>query len=207
MSLIYFLEGIVVGFLLATPIGPIGILCVRHTLVYGHRHGIVVGLGGASGDVVYAAVAAFGVSLISAFIAGHQQIFRISGGVFLFIAGIYTLRSSGTVSAKAGSLALHTKVFLSTFLLAITNPVTLFGFVAVFTIIGVKRILLIQLDAVALIIGIFVGSFLWFTALTSLAHQFREKLTNVGLKRVNKIAGSLLMLFGVVACLGGFGVL
>jgi threonine/homoserine/homoserine lactone efflux protein len=207
MPIIYLLEGIVVGFFLATPIGPIGILCVRHSLVYGHRHGLVVGLGGATGDIVYATVAVFGVSLISSFIIGHQQAFRISGGVFLLLAGFYTLRSSATASVKVGSLALHAKVFLSTFLLAITNPVTLFGFIAVFTVIGVRRILLIQMDVAALVVGIFIGSFLWFLTLTSLAHRFREKLTSVGLKKVNKIAGSLLMLFGVAACLGGLGLL
>ena len=205
MLFIYLFEGIIVGFLLATPIGPIGILCVRHTLAYGRRHGLVVGLGGSSGDVVYATIAAFGVRLISGFITEHQHLLRIVGGILLLVVGFYTFRSHPKKSVISHSLLLHTKVFISTFLLAISNPTTLVGFAAVFTMLGVKRILPIQADVAALVGGVFVGSFLWFSLLTTLARLFKERLNNAGLERVNRIAGSLLMFLGAVAFLGGVG--
>jgi threonine/homoserine/homoserine lactone efflux protein len=205
MIFIYLFEGIIVGFLLATPVGPIGILCVRHTLAYGRRHGLVVGLGGASGDVVYATVAAFGVRLISDYITEHQHLVRIVGGILLLVVGFYTFRSRPRTSAISHSLVLHTRVFISTFLLAITNPTTLIGFVTVFTMLGVNRILSVQVDVGALVGGVFVGSFLWFSSLTSLARLFKERLTSDGLEKVNRIAGSLLMLLGAVALLGGVG--
>jgi threonine/homoserine/homoserine lactone efflux protein len=206
MQFIYLFEGIVLGFLLATPVGPIGILAVRHTLAYGRRHGLVVGLGGASADVVYATIAAFGVRLISIYVADHQQLLRIAGGVILLVVGLYTFRSMPGTSTKSGSLLLHTKVYISTFLLAITNPSTLIGFATVFTMLGVKRILPEHSDIAALVVGIFLGSFLWFFVLTGLARRFKEKLTNEGLVRVNRIAGSLLILLGTLVFLGGVGV-
>lgn len=205
MLVIYLFEGIIIGFLLATPVGPIGILAVRHTLAYGRRHGLVVGLGGASADVVYTTIAAFGVKLISVFIASHQQQLRIVGGIILLVVGFYTFRSKPRTSASSGSLLLHTKVYVSTFFLAITNPMTLVGFVTVFTVLGVKQVLPAHADVFALVGGVFVGSFLWFSVLTSLARLFKERLTSEGLARVNRIAGSLLMLFGAVAFLGGVG--
>jgi threonine/homoserine/homoserine lactone efflux protein len=205
MPFIYLFEGIIVGFLLATPVGPIGILCVRHTLAYGRRHGLVVGLGGASGDVVYATVAAFGVRLISDYITEHQHLVRIVGGILLLVVGFYTFRSRPRTSVTSRSLVLHTRVFISTFLLAITNPATLVGFVTVFTMLGVHRILSVHVDVVALVGGVFVGSFLWFSSLTSLAKLLKERLTAEGLEKVNRIAGSLLMLLGAVALLGGVG--
>ena len=206
MIVLYLLEGIVIGFLLATPVGPIGILCVRHTIANGRRHGLVVGLGGASADIVYAAVAALGVKLIADFVAEHQQLLRAAAGIILLIVGFYTLRSRPRTSDKSNDLILHTKIFVSTFLLAITNPMTLVGFAAVFTMLGVKQILTYHLEVAALIAGVFVGSLLWFSVLTSLARLLKERLTNTGLVRVNRIAGSLLMFFGAVAFLGGVGV-
>jgi threonine/homoserine/homoserine lactone efflux protein len=205
MLFVYLFEGIIVGFLLATPVGPIGILCVRHTLAYGRRHGLVVGLGGACGDVVFATVAAFGVKLISDYVTEHQHLVRIVGGILLLLVGFYTFRSRPRTSVISHSLVLHTRVFISTFLLAITNPTTLIGFVTVFTMLGVHRILSVQVDVGALVGGVFVGSFLWFSSLTSLARLFKERLTTDGLGKVNRIAGSLLMLLGAVALLGGVG--
>lgn len=206
MQFFYLFEGIVTGFLLATPVGPIGILAVRHTLAYGRRHGLVVGLGGASADVVYATIAALGVKLISLYVAGHEQILRIGGGVILLVVGLYTFRSVPGASTKSDSLLLHTKVYISTFLLAISNPTTLVGFATVFTMLGVKQILPEHSDVVALVGGIFVGSFLWFFVLTGLARRIKERLTNEGLVRVNRVAGSLLILLGTLALLGGAGV-
>jgi threonine/homoserine/homoserine lactone efflux protein len=205
MLVIHLFEGIIIGFLLATPIGPVGILAVRHTLAYGRRHGLVVGLGGASADIVYATIAALGVKLISVFITGHQQPLRIAGGVVLLAVGFTTFQSKPRTSAKSDSLLLHTKEYVSTFLLAITNPMTLVGFATVFAMLGMKQVLPSHADVTALVGGVFVGSFLWFSILTSLARLFKEKLTSEGLARVNRIAGSLLMLFGAVAFLGGVG--
>ena len=207
MIVFHLFEGIVIGFLLATPVGPIGILCVRRTLTHGHREGLVVGLAGASADIVYAAVAAFGVRFISGFIADHQQSLRIAAGIVLLIVGFFTLRSRPETSARSNDLVVHTKIFISTYLLAITNPITLVGFAAVFTMLGVKNILPFHVHVTALVAGVFMGSLLWFSVLTSLAHLLKERLTNAGLARVNRIAGSLLLLFGAVAILGGIGAL
>ncbi len=181
------------------PVGPIGVLCVRRTLTYGNYHGFIAGLSGASADVIYALVAAFGITLISDFVTGFQHWIRLAGGVLLLFLGLYIFRSHPTEHAAPKQLNEHTKVFISTFLLALTNPMTLFAYAAVFSgvrngHIGNNRIFLPLLVA-----GVFFGSLSWFSLLTSLTYFFKKSITSSGLTIVNRIAGCLLMFFGVIA--------
>ncbi len=133
MYIIFLLEGIAIGFLLATPVGPIGILCVRCTLMYGRRHGFIVGLGGASADIVYALVAAFGVALISNFVQEWQWWIRLGGGLLLLLLGFRILHSNPMVQTTAERSNVPRRTFIPTFLLALTNPMSMFGFGAVFS--------------------------------------------------------------------------
>jgi threonine/homoserine/homoserine lactone efflux protein len=202
----YLLEGIAIGFLLAMPVWPVGILCVRNTVTYGRRHGLVVGLGGASADIVYATIAALGVKLISGFVADHQHLIRLIGSIVLFVVGFFTFRSRPLRTAKSSALTLHARTYVSTFAMAITNPMTLVGYLAVFTMVGLRTVLPSHAETVALVAGVFIGALLWSLVLTSLAHLIKGKLTDTSLARVNRIAGSLLLIFGAVAFLGGIGI-
>lgn len=206
MPVLYWFEGIAVGLLLAMPIGPIGILCIRNTVAYGRRHGLVVGLGGATADILYATAAAFGVKLISGFVADHQHLIRLIGGIVLLVVGFFTLQSRREIAADSNMLTLHAKTYLSTFAMAITNPMTLVGYAAVFTLIGVREFVGNHADVLALVVGVFFGAMLWSLVLTSLAHVLKGKLTDSGLVKVNRIAGSLLLILGAVAFLGGVGI-
>ncbi|MGA7161935.1 MAG: LysE family transporter [Bacteroidota bacterium] len=199
----YFLKGLIIGFSLAAPIGPIGIFCLRGTILHGTRQGFIIGLGGALVDVIYALAAAFGVKLIFDLVISHQQWMRFLGGIMLICAGIYTFRSQPKTNLILNRHFRETGVFVSTFLLALTNPLTLFGYAAAFSAIGVNKIIGDRVLIVLLIGGVFWGSFLWFSFLVWFSHTFKEKITSRGVYIINKVAGSLLVLFGTIGVLYG----
>jgi threonine/homoserine/homoserine lactone efflux protein len=198
MAFTYILKGIIIGFSLAAPLGPIGILCIRRTLAQGSWRGFRVGLSGASADIVYAVVAAFGVTLISDFVTGHQQWIRIVGGILLLSLGFHTFRSRPDTHIPSNWMSGQAQVFASTFLLALTNPLTLLAYTAAFSAIGVARIVDDRVSVTLLVAGVFLGSILWFSLLTCLARIFKERVTIRGLGLINRVAGSLLMLIGTV---------
>ena len=199
MPFIYLLEGLIIGFSLAAPIGPVGILCVRHTLTFGNRHGYIVGLSGASADVIYATVAAFGITLISDFVTKEQHLIRLAGGILLLTLGFYTFRSNPSAKVALNRPIQHTRVFVSTFLLTLTNPLTMFGYASVISVVATGKTMDDHFGVAMLVFGVFLGSLLWFFLLTNLAHFFTEKITVGGIAIVNKVAGSLLMLLGATA--------
>ena len=199
MAFTCLLKGIIIGFSLAAPVGPIGILCVRRTLTHGGWRGFVVGLSSASADVVYAVIAAFGVTLISNFVAGHQQWLRLLGGIFLLALGFHTFRSRPDTHVPTKWMNREAQVYVSTLLLALANPLTLFAYTAALSGIGVENIKSDGVYLTLLVTGIFLGSLLWSSLLTILARIFKEKVSTRGLGIVNKVAGSLLMLFGAIA--------
>ena len=199
MDFIYLLKGLAIGFSLAAPVGPIGILCIRRTLAHGSKRGIIIGLSAASADMVYGIVAAFGVTLISEFISQQQYLIRFIGGIFMLVLGYRTFFSHPATDIGTGGKNGHTRTFVSTFLLTLTIPMTMFAFAAIFAGIGLDQSISHHGFAIFLVAGIFIGSLGWFTLLTGLVHLFHEKITTDGLVTINKIAGSLLAFFGVIA--------
>jgi threonine/homoserine/homoserine lactone efflux protein len=198
MDLIYILKGIAIGFALAAPVGPLGVICIRRTLAHGSKRGLIVGLSASVADIIYGIVAAFGVTLISDFIYNQQQWIRLVGGLVLIILGYHTLRSYPSTNAETNGTNGHLRAFFSTFLLALTNPMTLFTFAAVFASVGLKEITGNHIFGLFLVGGIFLGTMSWFTLLTTLVHFFKENIDTDGISLVNKIAGSILILFGIV---------
>lgn len=203
MELIYILRGIAIGFSLAAPVGPIGILCIRRTLAQGSKCGLFVGFGAATADMMYGIVAAFGVTLISNFITDNIGIIRLVGGILLLILGYRTFRSHPATDTTLNGLNGHTRAFISVFLLTLSNPMTLFAFAAVFAGVGLEKVIGDYSLAVFLVAGIFLGSMSWFALLTTLVHFFREKISTDGIVVVNKIAGTLLILCGLIALWSG----
>jgi threonine/homoserine/homoserine lactone efflux protein len=203
MNLIYFLKGLAIGFSLAAPVGPVGVLCIRRTLAHGSKRGLIIGLSAASADMVYGLVAAFGVTLISQFISQEQHWIRLIGGIVLLILGYRTFISHPATDTAISGKNGHARTFVSTFFLTLTNPMTFFAFAAIFAGIGLDKTIGFHGYSLFLVAGIFFGSLSWFTLLTSLVHFFRDIITTDGLVIINKIAGSLLSLFGVIAIWSG----
>lgn len=198
VEFLIFPKGIFIGFALAVPIGPIGILCIRKTLTEGQLHGLVIGLGAATADFLYGCIAAFGLTAVSAALDSHMVVIRLVGGALLIFIGIKTFFAGPSepkqISGNLGML----RSYLSTFILTLTNPLTIFAFLGVFAVLGLGDSLSF-LSASILVAGVFVGSCLWFLLLSFGAVLFRKKINPAGLRWVNKIAGILIFISGVAA--------
>jgi threonine/homoserine/homoserine lactone efflux protein len=198
MELIVFLKGLLIGFAMAVPIGPIGVMCIRKTLAEGHARSLTIGLGGATADSLYGAVAAFGVTFVSDVIATEQVWVHLLGGGLLLFLGIRTLRLKRKDPIVPFDNNGMLGSYVSAFLLALTNPLTIFAFVAVFAAFGLGHPLSV-VTAGILVVGIFIGTCLWFFALGFIATLFRKKLNREGLRWVNKISGGLILLSAILA--------
>src|SRR5688572_12269534 len=132
MALEFMFKGLLIGFSIAAPVGPIGVLCIRRSLADGRQVGLATGLGAATADAAYGAVAGFGLTAISSFLVGQRLWLGLLGGIFLCYLGFRTFISrpaEQTAETRSGGLA---SAYLSTLLLTLTNPMTILSFVAVF---------------------------------------------------------------------------
>src|SRR6185312_8691316 len=127
-----FVRGAILGFSIAAPVGPIGVLCIRRTLAGGRLVGLLSGLGAATADACYGAIAAFGLTAVSSRLVGHQDALRIVGGLFLLYLGIRTFFAAPAQTAKSGQRRQLLSNYLSTLGLTLTNPTTILSFVALF---------------------------------------------------------------------------
>jgi threonine/homoserine/homoserine lactone efflux protein len=137
MAFAVLLKGILAGMIIAVPAGPVGILCIRRTIVEGRLAGLSSGLGAASADAIFGAIAGFGLTFLSDLLLGHQDWLRILGAIFLFYFGGRALLAEPAIAlaeeSGAESLAAD---FASAFALSITNPLTILAFLAIFAGIG-----------------------------------------------------------------------
>jgi threonine/homoserine/homoserine lactone efflux protein len=127
-----FLRWLLIGFSIAAPVGPIGVLCIRRTLADGRLAGFLSGMGAASADMFYGAVAAFGLTAIRDVLLGQSNWLRLVGGIFLLYLGVKTFLSKPAEQAAESLRNGLFGAYLSTFFLTITNPVTILSFVAIF---------------------------------------------------------------------------
>ena len=197
----FLLRGFLVGFAIAAPVGPIGVLCIRRTLDAGRLTGFVTGLGAATADSAYGAVAAFGLTYIQQVLTGQAFLLRLLGGSFLLYLGIRTLRAAPAASAAQtkplrGGLA---GAYLSTVVLTLTNPATILSFTVVFAGLGSAGRAGEYTTAALLAGGVFVGSAAWWLTLSTTVGFFRERFTTQGMRWINRAAGAILMLFGLAA--------
>ena len=198
MDYIFFIKGIAIGFAMAIPVGPIGILCIRKTLTEGRLSGFVIGLGAATADLFYASVAAFGLTFISDILVSEKLWIRLVGGALLLFLGIKIFRAlpaDPKIQINDGGIL---RSYLTTVFLTLTNPLTIFAFLAVFAALGLDSELRF-FSATVLAVGVFIGSCLWFLLLGSVTLLFRNKLDIVGLRWVNKIAGILIIISALIA--------
>lgn len=199
MNLEFFWKGILLGFSIAAPVGPIGVLCIRKTLQYGRLSGLFSGLGAAVADAAYAAVAAFGLTLVSNFLLAGQVWLRLIGGVFLLYLGWKTFIAHPHLQAKEIVRSTLLRDFLSTFFLTITSPVTILSFLAVFAGIGLSSIQGSYEDAGVLVFGVFLGSAMWWLMLSEGVTLFRTRISEKVMVWINRIAGLIIISFGVAA--------
>ncbi|NDF13315.1 MAG: LysE family translocator [Proteobacteria bacterium] len=198
-----FAEGLALGFSIAAPVGPIGVLCIRRTLHSGFATGAASGLGAAFADTLYAAIAAFGLTAVSQFLSAEQGPIRLFGGIFLLWLAYKTYTSKTKAEDAHVSQQNLTMSCVSTFLLTLTNPATIIAFVAVFA--GLGMVDGSSFAATAEVVGgVFAGSMLWWLILTGFMHKMKKRFSLSSMKWVNRISGVVLFLFALWALLSVF---
>ena len=201
MDLNFLLQGLIIGFSIAAPVGPIGILCIRRTLNGGRISGLVSGLGAATADSIYGCVAGFGLAFISNFLVKQQIWLHLIGGAFLCYLGIKTLLAKPANQAAAARENGLLGDYASTFFLTLTNPMTIISFAAIFAGLGLASTRGNYGSAGILVLGVFMGSALWWLVLSSGVGIFRKKFNTNSLQWVNRISGLIITGFGLFALL------
>lgn len=195
-----FLRAFIIGISIAAPVGPIGVLCIRRTLANGRLAGFITGLGAASADMVYGAIAAFGLTAVTDLLVDNAFWLRIVGGLFLLYLGVKTFLEKPADKppnvSQGGLLSMYT----STFFLTLTNPMTILSFAAIFagTMIGQKTG-----SPLIMVAGVFAGSAAWWLTLSLGIGAFRERLTPAHMAWINRISGIVITAFGLFALIGG----
>lgn len=192
------LKGFAVGFAVAAPVGPVGLLCIRRSILDGRAAGFFTGLGAATADAFFGLVAALSLSTVTAFLDHHQFGFQLAGGLCLLVIGIATVRSrppsreNGSVHAPNLSAA-----YASAVIITLTNPLTIAGFVGIFTGFGIGLGATGLINVAWLVLGVFLGSTAWWLILSGGAGWFGKKIPDGGLHAINVGAGLAIACIGV----------
>ncbi len=191
------LSGLLIGISIAAPVGPIGVLCIRRTLTGGKLSGFVSGLGAATADAIYGAAGVLGISYLARILVEYQVWMRIFGGLFLIFLGIKIFFTTPHDELEIGTgEGLHS-IFLSTFFLTLTNPMTMLSFAALYSSIGMIESDLEYDMPFWFIIGVFLGSTLWWFTISEIVGSIRGRFTQGMLLWVNRISGIIICGFGI----------
>lgn len=205
-----FFRGLLIGVSIAAPVGPIGVICIRQSLVNGWKIGLSAGMGAACADGLYAIAAILGLAVLTKLFAAMTLPLHIGGGLLLLYIAFKVFKSSsietnfaakaddaeGIGCAPAGSMPKPSslKTLLQTFALTITNPMTILSFSAILSAFGVERL---SLEALYVVSGVFVGSAAWWLTLSLGVSRFSRLLTPKGMTMINYCSGAIIAGFGL----------
>ena len=197
-------SGVVIGLFVAVPIGPVNLICIRRTLAFGPLNGFASGLGAAVGDTVFAIVTGFGLTAIAQWIEGYRTYIELIGSGMLIYFGIHTFlakveaRLPDSLASKERGRSTLVRAMASTFALTITNPATLLGFAALFAGLGgIAGGHPSFIAASFVVIGVGVGSALWWFALTTFVGLFHHSIKDSTMALINHGSGLLVAGFGL----------
>jgi threonine/homoserine/homoserine lactone efflux protein len=199
------IEGGVIGFLIAVPVGPAAALCIRRSISVGAVAGYLTGVGAALGDAVFGAVAAFGLNFVQQFVAAHEAWLRGIGGAVLVVMGWVTMshrpRNVGDPVTHdiEHNVATHFHYTSSSFIITVFNPLTVMAFGAAFAGRNLAGVASSLADASLLVAGVFAGALAWWAILCTTAVSLRQHFTGTGLLWLNRISGAVILAFGAVA--------
>lgn len=197
--LILFFKGLLIGLLLALPIGPTMVLCIRYSLAFGALMGMIAGLGAAAADALYGVVAGYGLWVVSDFMEQYASYFHIIGSALLCYLGVKTFMQN--ISPLDLGIGFRTpgglKIFMTTFLLTVTSPLTLVGVSAFCAAFGVAEERGTFLSPWLLGLGIFLGSYVFWQLLSIMLSCIRKTMSEQGSILVGKVSGVLLGLLGI----------
>ena len=197
-SLLFLAKGILIGLIFGIPVGAVGTMTISRTLDRGVKAGLITGLGSSVADCIYASVGAFGLTFISDFLLQYQTVINLCGGTLVIFMGITTILKKAPQKSEKVSIA-ATRMFLSSFAVGITNPAAILTFLFAFSYFDLSAGMNLP-NGIFLVMGVLLGTFLWWIALSLLASKFRQKALQ-NRRLVNSILGGLLALFGIIIIL------
>ena len=200
MNVFDFIKGIVAGAIIAIPVGPIGILCLRRMLIQGPLMGIASGLGAATADLIYSTTAMAGMTIVSTFLFYHSMFIRIVSSLFLCALGIKIILSKPAPPIKSRTHDM-VEAFISTFFLTLANPLLIFTFIAMFAILNISYEITSYMGVLFISAGVFIGSTLWWLILGGITSLLHPKISPKTLRKVNKISGTTIIIFGIITLL------
>jgi threonine/homoserine/homoserine lactone efflux protein len=192
-------KGAVLGFSIAAPVGPIGVLCIRRTLAEGRLIGLATGLGAAAADGIYGALAALGLTAVTQALVGASHGVRLAGGVLLLVMAWRTWRAPPVEREAAARGSGLFGAFASTFVLTLSNPMTILSFLAVFAGLGIGSTQGRPVAALLLVVGVIAGSAAWWLLLSGGVSLLRSRFDARALRWVNRASAAVIGGFGLVA--------
>jgi threonine/homoserine/homoserine lactone efflux protein len=201
MSAYILIEGILIGFVVAVPVGPLGLLCINRALMLGPLTGLFSGLGVATADAVAAGLAALGIYFVSDFLSDHQTILRLLGGIFLIYLGLNIYTSKPKPQLPPSNVNGLVAAYATTLFLTFSNPVTILSFIAIYAGWHVESMSGHYVSAAILASGVFIGSALWWLALFLGLTAFRERFNLRLLAWVHRVSGIVIAGFGLLVLL------
>ena len=199
------IEGTAIGFLIAVPVGPAAVLCIRRSITVGAVAGYMTGIGAALGDAVFGAVAAFGLSFVQQFVTEREAWLLGIGGIVLIIMGWATMRNrprtvgDPVADDREHRVATHLHYASSSFFITVFNPLTVMAFGAAFAGRNLAGVGASLPDAALLVAAVFCGALAWWTIICAAAVSLRTSFTSTGLLWLNRVSGAVILGFGVVA--------
>lgn len=204
----FFIQGLFIGFAIAAPVGPTGILCIQYALHHGFWVGLNAGLGAALADGLYGCVAGFGLTAISSFLIQQQFWIRLLGGFFMLYLGFRLILkppASLDIYDSQKRSFLSSNAFGTTFLLTLMNPVAMMAFIGVFASLGLGQQQNNYCDAMFLVFGIMLGSALWWLILSSIVtFSFHNRISIRLMKSIHWFSGVIVLLFAWLTLHGLF---
>jgi len=197
------IKGILIGFLVSIPLGPIGVLVIQRTVNKSRTAGLLSGLGAALSDTIYAIIAGFSLTFVIDFIRENEILFQTVGALVLLALGIHIFFKNPVTDLRRNRLRgnTHFQDIISSFLVTVSNPLTVFVFLAVFTSSGVAISLEQPYHSFFVILGIFTGAFIWWFSLSGIVSLFRHKINLRILWWINKTAGAIIVAFVLVTAI------
>nr|WP_211110504.1 LysE family transporter [Acuticoccus mangrovi] len=190
------------GLFVTAPLGPVNVMIMQRALRYGFATGLAAGIGAALADVIFATAAAFSVSTVSEFVEGHSRLIQLIGGLLVMAFGariLWRQPGFGHPLPPEGRRKGTMEVASTTFILTITNPATIFGFIAYFGALGEWAPANDDvLGTAQLVLGVAIGTVAWWSGVSALVTRLRVHLTEARLAKVNVVAGAILVGFGAL---------
>lgn len=197
MSIYLLMQGILMGLVVAVPVGPLGLLCINRALMMGPTCGLFSGLGVATADALAAGIAALGITLVAGFLVTHQLALRLIGGIFLCILGYKIYKTEPVAQAPMKNFNGLLGAYVTTLFLTISNPVTILSFVAIYAGWHVPSLDGHYVAAATLTLGVFTGSALWWVGLFIGLTAFHDRFNLRFLFWVHRVSGAVIAIFGI----------